>query len=255
VHPGRASGRRETGPGRADEPSARHLALTRMAHDHDHGHGGHRPGHGHHGHEPGAPVPVKRDRHGNPEDLSFYLARLESPEREAWQQPDRLVAALGLRPGDVACDVGAGPGYFTLRLARAVGPAGRVYGVDVEPRMTRLLAERAAQAGLANVVPVLAPEGDGLPPEPCDLILLVNAFHHFPDGPGYLARLARALTPGGRLALVEFHEGELPVGPPPDHKVTRAAIDAAVRAAGLRLVAAPGFLPYQWLLVLARSGG
>jgi len=230
------------------------LALTRMAHDHDHGHGpGHHHGHGGHGHQHGGGDPAGRDRHGNPADLATYLERLESPERAAWQKPDEVVAALGLRPGAAACDVGAGPGYFTLRLARAVGPAGRAYGVDVDPRMTRLLAERAAAAGLANVLPVLAPEGDGLPPEPCDLILLVNAFHHFPDGPGYLSRLAGALAPGGRVALVEFHEGDLPVGPPPEHRVTRAAIDAAVRAAGLRVADERRFLPYQWLLLLARA--
>jgi ubiquinone/menaquinone biosynthesis C-methylase UbiE len=221
----------------------------RPGHGHRHGPGGHHHPHGH-GH--GGGDPAKRDRHGNPEDLCAYLERLESPERAAWQKPDELVATLGLRPGAVACDVGAGPGYFTLRLARAVGPAGRVYGLDVDPRMTRLLEERAAAAGLANVIPVLAPEGDGLPPEPCDLVLLVNAFHHFPDGPGYLTRLAGALAPGGRLALVEFHEGDLPVGPPPEHRVTRAAIDAAVEAAGLRLAADHRLLPYQWLLLLAR---
>ena len=232
------------------------LALTRMAHehehDHDHGHGpGHQHGHGEHRH--GASEAARRDRHGNPDDLATYLDRLESPERAAWQKPDEVVAALGVRPGATACDVGAGPGYFTLRLARAVGPSGRVYGVDVDPRMTRLLGERAAAAGLANVIPLLAPEGDGLPPEPCDLILLVNAFHHFPDGPGYLARLAGALAPGGRLALVEFHEGDLPVGPPPEHRVTRAAIDAAARAAGLGVASEHRFLPYQWLLLLARG--
>jgi len=222
-----------------------------MAHDHDHGGHGHQHGHHGHGHRPADPA--KRDRHGNPEDLAAYLDRLESPERAAWQKPDELVAALGLHPGAVACDVGAGPGYFALRLARAVGPGGRVYGVDVDPRMVQLLGERAAAAGLGNVVPLLAPGGDGLPPEPCDLILLVNAFHHFPDGPAYLARLAGALKPGGRVALVEFHEGELPVGPPPELRMTRAAIDAAVRAAGLRLVASPGFLPYQHVLLLARA--
>jgi len=210
-----------------------------MTHGHDHDHG---QGHG-----------VSHDRHGNPEDLAAYLDKLESPERAAWQKPDEVVAALRLSPGAVACDVGAGPGYFTLRLARAVGPSGRVYGLDVEPRMTALLAERARAAGLANVRPILAPDGDGLPPEPCQLILLVNAFHHFPDGPGYLARLAGALAPGGRVALLEFFEGELPVGPPPERRVTRAAIDAAVEAAGLRLVAAPTFLPYQHLLLLERA--
>jgi len=87
---------------------------------------------------------------------------------------------------------------------RAPGAGGPFPGGAGEPSpVIQLLGERAAAAGLANVVPVLAPGGDGLPPVPCDLILLVNAFHHFPDGPGYLARLAGALKPGGRMALVE----------------------------------------------------
>jgi SAM-dependent methyltransferase len=215
-----------------------------MAHQHGHG-GGHEPGHDH-AQEGDRP----RDQHGNPLDLEAYLAKLESPERAAWQKPDELVAALRLFPGAVAADVGAGPGYFTLRLARAVGPGGMVFGLDVDPRMTELLARRAQEAGLANVVPVLAPGGDGLPPRPCDLILLVNAFHHFPDGPGYLTRLAGALAPGGRIALVDFHEGELPVGPPPGHKATRAQIDAAVAAAGLVVKEELRFLPYQHALLL-----
>jgi SAM-dependent methyltransferase len=217
-----------------------------MTQEHRHG-GGH--GHDHHGRDGGD---TPRDRHGNPQDLEAYLARLETPERAAWQKPDELVAALALRPGAVVADVGSGPGYFTLRLARAVGPGGTVYGLDVDERLSRLLAQRAADAGLANVVPVLAPEGDGLPPRPCDLILLVNAFHHFPDGPGYLTRLAGALAPGGRLALIDFLEGDLPVGPPPAHRVTRAQIDRAVAAAGLTRVAEPALLPYQHFLLLER---
>jgi ubiquinone/menaquinone biosynthesis C-methylase UbiE len=220
-----------------------------MAHGRDHERGG---GHQHGGPGHRGEGDPARDQHGNPLDLAGYLARLESPERAAWQQPDALVSALGLTPGATAADVGAGPGYFTLRLARAVGPGGTVFGLDVEPRMIELLAMRAREAGLANVVPVLAPAGDGLPPRPCDLILLVNAFHHFPDGPGYLDRLAGALAPGGRLALVDFHEGELPVGPPPEHRVTRATIDAAVAAAGLRVAEELRFLPYQHFLLLVR---
>lgn len=217
---------------------------------HGHGHGlEHERGRG----RGGGGGDVARDQHGNPLDLAAYLDRLESPERAEWQKPDELVAALRLAPGAVVADVGSGPGYFTLRLARAVGPSGTVFGLDVDARLSDLLVQRARAAGLANVVPVLAPGGDGLPPRPCDLILLVNAFHHFPDGPAYLTRLAGALAPGGRLALVDFHEGELPVGPPPEHRVTRGQIDQAVAAAGLRVVAELGLLPYQHFLLLARQ--
>jgi SAM-dependent methyltransferase len=221
-----------------------------MAHGRDHEHGGgHR--HGGPGHEGGGDR--ARDQHGNPLDLAAYLARLESPERSAWQKPDELVAALGLRPGAVAADVGAGPGYFALRLARAVGPGGTVFALDVDPRLSAVLVDRAREAGLANLVPVVDPAGEPRPPRPCDLILLVNAFHHFTDRPGQLTRLAGALAPGGRLALVDFHEGELPVGPPPEHRVTRAQIDAAVAAAGLRVAEEHRFLPYQHFLLLARG--
>jgi SAM-dependent methyltransferase len=214
----------------------------------DHGHHGHgKHGHGAGGHAHG------RDRHGNPDDFDAYLAKLEDPERVAWQKPDEVVAAVRLRPGDVACDAGAGPGYFAIRLARAVSPGGRVHAIDVDPRMSALLAERARAAGVAEVIrPLLAPDGAGLPPEQCDAILVVNTFHHFPEGAAHLARLAACLRPGGRLANVDFHAGELPVGPPPDHKVSREAFLAAAAEAGLEVAEEHEFLPYQYFVVLRR---
>jgi len=205
-----------------------------------------------HGHPHGNGHPHGRDRHGNPEDLDRYLARLEDPERIAWQKPDEVVAALGLAPGAVACDLGAGPGYFAIRMARAVGPAGRVHAIDVEPRMIEILSRRAREAGVSNVAPLLAKEGESSPPEPCDLVLIVNAFHHFPDGAGTLRRLASHLRPGGRIANVDFHEGELPVGPPPEHKVSRAAFLAAAAEAGLEVADEKTFLPYQYFVLLRR---
>jgi ubiquinone/menaquinone biosynthesis C-methylase UbiE len=214
---------------------------------HGHGHGG---GHGHgkdHGHGDGHP----RDRHGNPEDFERYLSKLDDPERVAWQKPDEVVGALGLRPGDVACDVGVGPGYFALRIAKVVGPAGRLHGVDVEPRMLELLAKRAAEAGLTNVRPLLARDGElGLPPEPCAAILAVNSFHHFPDRRGALRALASRLAPDGRLAIVDFRGGELPIGPPPDHKVDRETFLEDAKAAGLAVVREETFLPYQYFFLL-----
>lgn len=220
--------------------------------DHDH----RTPPHHHHAHpdpaqgaSPHAPRPG-HDSHGNPEDLAAYLEKLEGADRLAWQKPDEVVAALGLRPGDVACDVGAGPGYFALRMARAVGPTGRVHAIDVEPRMIALLEERAEAAGVSNVFPLLAEDGMALPPEPCDVVLVVDAFHHFPDGAGYLRAMAGALRPGGRIVNVDYQAGALPVGPPPEHKVSREAFLAAAAEAGLRLAREETFLPYQYLLVL-----
>lgn len=225
----------------------------------EHGHGsrgGHgreegRGGHGH-GHEDGGGGGHRRDRHGNPEDFDHYLSKLDDPERVAWQKPDEVVAALELAPGAVACDLGAGPGYFALRMAQAVGPEGRVHAVDVDPRMLEILERRAREAGLANVHAHLDPRGDAEPPEPCDVVLVVNAYHHFADGVGTLRRLASALRPGGRIANVDFHEGELPMGPPPEHKVSRASFLAAVAAAGLEVAAEKTFLPYQYFFLLRR---
>lgn len=218
--------------------------------EHGHGHGGGGHGHGH----PTSPSlrgAGGRDRHGNPEDFEHYLSRLEDPERATWQKPDEVIHALRLREGAVACDLGAGPGVFTVRLARAVGPQGRVHAVDVDPRMIELLRARTRDAGLSNVHPLLA-QGDeiALPPEPCDAILVVNAFHHFPDRAGALRRLATALRPGGVLANVDFHAGELPVGPPADHRVSREAFLEAVAAAALEVVREETFLPYQYFFLL-----
>jgi ubiquinone/menaquinone biosynthesis C-methylase UbiE len=184
-------------------------------------------------------------------DLDSYLARLEDQDRIAWQKPDEVVRALGLRPGGSACDIGVGPGYFALRLARAVGPRGRVYAIDVEPRMIAVLRQRLRDAGLGNVRPILARSGKpALPPRRCDVILVVNTFHHFPDGPAALRALARRLAPGGRIVNVDFHDRELPVGPPPEHKISREDFIALAREAGLEVAAEHAFLPYQYFLAL-----
>jgi ubiquinone/menaquinone biosynthesis C-methylase UbiE len=192
-----------------------------------------------------------RDRHGNPEDLEAYLARLESPERAEWQQPDRVVRVLGMRRGQTACELGAGPGYFAFRLARVVGPGGHVFAVDAEPRMLEVLATRIRKRKTRNVTPVLGMDEDPLlPPRSCDLILVVNTYHHFPDGIAFLRRLARSLRRGGRIANVDFHRRETPVGPPLEHRVAREDFLREARRAGFRVVAEHEFLPYQYFLVL-----
>ena len=208
---------------------------------HRHHHGGHGHGHDH-----------ARDAHGNPVDLEAYIARLDDPERDAWQRPARVLAAAGIRKGQVVCEVGGGTGYFVLRLGRAVGRAGHVFAVDAEPRLLAVVRDRVVAARLRNVSPILAPPDDPLIPEAsCDRILIVNTYHHFPDGVATLRRLARKLRRGGRLVNVDFLPGELPLGPPTGHKVTREEFLADARRAGLSLVGEETFLPYQYLLVLA----
>jgi SAM-dependent methyltransferase len=229
--------RKRAGRGRGVRPGQEH----EREHEHRHGH---EHGHHEHGHGP-------YDRHRNPVDLGRYLERLEGPDRAAWQMPDRVVKALRLAPGSVCCDLGVGPGYFALRLARAVGPEGTVYAIDVEPRMIEQLTARAREAGLENVRPVLAATPRGaLPPRRCDLILVVNTYHHLPGGAAHLRRLAARLAPGGRIVNVDFHARETPVGPPVGHRVAREDFLAAAREAGLRVRREHRFLPYQYFVEL-----
>jgi SAM-dependent methyltransferase len=206
---------------------------------------------GAHTHAGGHGVPGGFGVHGNPRDLKLMLGRLEDPGRARWQRPQRLVRALGLRPGQTVAEIGAGSGYMVRRLARAVGPRGRVYAVDAEPRMLPILAERLRRGGITNVTPVLGRDDDPLlPPRSCDLVLVVNTYHHFPGGPRYLRRLRRLLRPRGRLVNVDFHRRETPVGPPLERRIARETFLRDARRAGLRLVREPTFLPYQYCVVL-----
>jgi ubiquinone/menaquinone biosynthesis C-methylase UbiE len=199
----------------------------------------------------GPPQAAERDRHGNPDDLDAYAAHLEAPARAAWQKPDQVVAALGLRAGQTACDVGAGPGYFSLRLARAVGPRGRVFAVDVEPKLLAILRERVAAARVRNVTPVLAVFDDPLLPDrACDVVLIVDTYHHFNDGPAYLRGLRRALRPGGRIVNIDYQKRATPVGPPLGHRIAREDFLRDAASARLALASEPTFLPYQYFLVL-----
>jgi predicted methyltransferase len=190
-------------------------------------------------------------RYGNPSDLDDYIAQLSSPARDAWQKPDQVVSALGLTRGQTACDIGSGPGYFTLRLARAVGPEGFVYAVDVEARMLQALRERLEKARVRNVAPVLAMADDPLrPPGACDVVLVVDTYHHFPDRSGYLQRLRRSLKPRGRVVNIDYQRRPTPVGPPLDHRVARETFLSEAKSAGLAMVGESTFLPYQYFVIL-----
>lgn len=148
-------------------------------------------------------------------------------------------------------DVGAGPGYFTLGLARAVGPSGHVFAVDPEPAILDTLRRRLTAAGARNVTPVLGTRDDPrLPPGACDLAVIVDTYHHVGDGPAFLRRVTRALARGGRIVNIDFARRETPVGPPVGHRVAREEFLTTARRAGLALVAEHHFLPHQYFLVL-----
>ncbi len=156
---------------------------------------------------------------------------------------------LGLKPGDVACDFGAGNGYHTLRMAQAVGSGGKAIGVDLQPEMLELLAGRAQSQGVSNVETILAsPTDPNLPAKTCDLILLVDVYHELSDPSAVLAHLRTALTDRGRIALLEYRSEDPAVPIKELHKMSKAQILREYSANGLRLASEFDGLPWQHMM-------
>jgi len=129
----------------------------------------------------------------------------EGINRDQWQQPEKVVAALQLRPDDQVADLGAGGGYFTFILARAVGPTGKVYAVDIDPDMTELIARRAKNQSVDNVVTLVARADDPmLPKSGVDLVFTSNTYHHIENRIAYFSKLREYLKPGGKVAIIDF---------------------------------------------------
>jgi len=187
---------------------------------------------------------------GNPDDFAAYLAKLDDPSRAAWQKPGAVIDALRIRPRDVVAEIGAGTAYFTRRLARR---AAHVFALEADPAMFPVLAARVAK--LSNVSPVLVPpDAPRLPLRSVDLILMVASYHHLPGGPRYLKKLATLLRPGGRIANIDFHDRELPVGPR-GHRISRERFLRDAARAGLRVSREHALLPYQYFVELKPARG
>lgn len=195
----------------------------------------------------------------------FYLGRELAPtmshegapwlvrsEREAEEKTSRMLEELHLEPGDVACDIGAGNGYHTLRMAEVVGEKGRVFAVDVQREMLDMLRARAKEAGVTNVQPVLGALDDPhLPAGGCDLILMVDVYHELSDPKGMLAHLRAALNDGGTMALVEFRAEDPEVPIKPLHKMSKKQILREMTANRFELLRSYDGLPWQHLMVFA----
>jgi len=176
-----------------------------------------------------------------------WAKSFDDPARDEWQMPDRVIETLAITPGQVVADVGAGTGYFTVRLAKL--PASpRVFAVDIEPAMVEHVRQRAMHEGLENVVPVLAGADRTNLPEPVDLVLVVDVFHHVPNRVAYFTRVKQELKPGGRVAIVDFRKGA-PSGPPEQFRFTPEQIAGEMRQAGFELQTSHEFLPRQHFLV------
>ncbi|MCH9680772.1 MAG: methyltransferase domain-containing protein [Deltaproteobacteria bacterium] len=179
---------------------------------------------------------------------------LTRSNRDAEEDTVGLHRALELVPGQTACDVGAGNGYHTTRMAQAVGPTGRVLAVDLQPQMLEKLRTRVEAQGLDNVETILAQPGDPkLPEGRCDLILLVDVYHELAWPEPMLAAFRRALSADGRLALVEFRAEDPSVPIKKLHKMSKAQIERELSPRGLSLVGSVDTLPWQHLVFYAAN--
>jgi len=180
---------------------------------------------------------------------------LERPGRDEEQRPDEIVRTMGLRPGAVVADLGAGTGYFTRRLAKAVGQSGRVYAVDIQPEMLRHLKENIEKAGIRNVVPVLGESDDpNLPRGSLDWILLVDVYHELQQPKAMLAKMREALKRTGKIALVEYRlEGLTALHVREEHRMSKEQVLAEWEPAGFRLVTLHEFLPVQHFFVFEKT--
>ncbi len=182
------------------------------------------------------------------------LGLLEGPDRDAWQRPGEIMDALGIYDGSVVADLGAGGGWFTIRLARRVGPNGIVYAEDVQREMIEAMQRRVEREGLSKRVRFqLGTSSDPkLPPNVLDAALIVDAYHEMAQPVALLRNLARSLKPNGRIGIVNFtKEGHGP-GPRMEERVDPERVVRDATAAGLRLIARSDFLRYHYMLVFGK---
>jgi len=179
---------------------------------------------------------------------------LERSERDKEEAPDAALDAIGIQPGMTVADVGAGTGYITMKLARRVGPGGRVYAEDIQPEMLDRVRDNAAEARLTNVETVLGSETDArLPAGRLDLIVLIDVYHEFSQPDKMMYALRRALKPDGRLVLLEYRKEDPSIPIQPDHKMSVADVKAEIEADGFRLVSVSDSLPRQHLFVFRKA--
>lgn len=199
-----------------------------------------------------APNPKHQHMHAMPhrfQDAEAWAKQFDDPSRDAWQRPDQVLAKLHLASTDHVADIGAGTGYFTVRIAELV-PDGRVIATDLEADMVTYLGERAHNAGLDNVVTVQSTAENPALNEPVDVAFLCNVYHHIEERPTYFANVASTLAEGGRLVIVDFRPDAPPdtPGPPPQHRVGPEALTDELAQAGFVLQTMDlKTLPYQYI--------
>jgi ubiquinone/menaquinone biosynthesis C-methylase UbiE len=181
------------------------------------------------------------------ENAADWAKSFDDPARDDWQMPARVIDALQLKPGMTVADIGAGTGYFSLRLAKSPA-APTVYAVDIEKSMLEHIQQRAMHDGVKNVHTVQGAADSSNLSQPVDLVLMVDTYHHIPNRVAYFSALKSKMKPGARLAIVDFRK-DSPAGPPVEFRFTPEQISAEIAKAGFVLQTSHDFLPRQLFLV------
>jgi len=182
-------------------------------------------------------------------DFESFRARMDDPKRAEWQKPDEVVRRLRLRRGQRVADIGAGTGYFTARLAAAVGRAGTVYAVDTDARALQYMRRRFKRPGGPEIRVVRALPNDPKLPSRVDLIFFCDTWHHLDHRPTYAEVLHRYLRNNGRVVIVDFKPDADPnIGPPKEMRLSAEQITDELHQSGFRVTREPDFLPQQYVL-------
>ena len=205
----------------------------------NHAHGGD----GHHAHHAG--------HHHDFKGIEQWISRLDNPERAKKQRPDEVIAQLGLQPNDVVADIGAGTGYFAIRIAAAY-PQVSVIAADPEPEMVDYLKSQAAARNLANLEPVIIDPTQPSLPVKTNLALLVDTFHHIDHRVEYLNFLRKNMATGSRIAVIDYPL-DAPEGPPADYRVPIVKFVDELQQAGYLLAQEIKLLPNQYFLIFKQA--
>ena len=181
-------------------------------------------------------------------DAEKWVKRFENPERDKWQKPDEVISTLNLRGNEIVVDIGSATGYFPIRFAKIVKD-GKVYGIDIEETMVDYLNDRAKQKGILNLKSILGKPDNPMIPEDVDIIFICDTYHHIENRVEYFSRLKNDFKPDGRLVIVDFVKGDLPVGPPDHMKLSEQVVISELSDAGYKLSQEVELLPYQYLLI------
>ena len=181
-------------------------------------------------------------------DAETWAERFEGPERDTWQKPEAVIKALNLKEDTIIADIGSATGYFPVRFAKACAK-GKVYGFDIEKNMVDYLNQRAGRENLPNLSSILGQPDDPKLPEPVNLVFICNTYHHIEERKIYFKKLKKNLLPGGRLVIIDFIKGKLPVGPPDQMKLSPEEVISELSTAGYHPVQKLEMLPYQYALI------